>query len=67
MKNVQISFDENLLKAIDRIAASYQLSRSAMVRQALQEWIRQREIQEFEKAWIRELKENPEDITDSEA
>jgi metal-responsive CopG/Arc/MetJ family transcriptional regulator len=66
MKNVQISFDENLLKAIDRIAASYQLSRSAMVREALQEWIRQREIQETEKAWIRKLKENPEDITDSE-
>ena len=66
MKNVQISFDENLLKTVDRIAASYQRSRSAVVRQALENWIRQREIQEFEKAWIRKLKENPDDITDSE-
>ena len=66
MKNVQISFDENLLKTLDRIAASYQLSRSAMVREALENWIRQREIQEFEEAWIRKLKENPNDITDSE-
>jgi metal-responsive CopG/Arc/MetJ family transcriptional regulator len=66
MKNVQISFDENLLKAIDRMATSYQLSRSAMVREALENWIRQREIQEFEKAWIRKLKEIPDDITDSE-
>jgi metal-responsive CopG/Arc/MetJ family transcriptional regulator len=66
MKNVQISFDENLLKNIDRIAASYQLSRSAMVREALEKWIRQREIQEFEEAWIRKLKENPDEIADSE-
>ena len=66
MKNVQISFNENLLKAIDRIAASYQLSRSAMVREALENWIRQREIKEFEEAWIRKLKENPDDITDSD-
>ena len=66
MKNVQISFDEKLLKTVDRIAASYQLSRSAMVREALENWIRKREIQEFEKAWIRKLKGNPDDITDSE-
>ena len=66
MKNVQIRFNENLLRAIDRLAASYKLSRSAMVREALKNWIPQREIQEFEEAWIRKLKENPDDITDSE-
>jgi predicted transcriptional regulator len=66
MKNVQIRIDKKLLRAIDRIAASYQLSRSAMVREALENWIRQREIQEFEEAWIRKLKANPDDITDSE-
>lgn len=48
MKNVQFSFDENLLKSIDRIAASYQISRSAIVREALENWNRQREIHEFE-------------------
>ena len=66
MKNVQIRIDENLLRAIDRFAAAYKLSRSAMVREALKNWIRHREIQEFEEAWIRKLKENPDDITDSE-
>jgi len=66
MKNVQIRIDENLLRTIDRLAASYKLSRSAMVREALKNWIPQREIQEFEEAWIRKLKENPDDITDSE-
>jgi len=67
MKNVQISFDENLLNSVDNIAASSQLSRSAVVREALKNWIRQREIQAFENDWIRKLKENPDEIADSEA
>lgn len=67
MKNVQISFDENLLNALDNIAATSQLSRSAVVREALKNWIRQREIQAFENEWIRKLKENPDQIADSEA
>ena len=66
MKNVKISFDEKLLSTIDHLAESYKLSRSAMVREALKNWIRNREIQEFEEAWIRKLKENPDDIADSE-
>ncbi len=67
MKNVQISFDENLLKTIDRLAASCQLSRSALIREALENWIRQREIQDFENAWIRKLEESPDDLNDSES
>ncbi len=67
MKNVQISFDENLLNAVDNIAAASQLSRSAVVREALKNWIRQREIQAFENDWIRKLKEYPDEIADSEA
>jgi len=42
MKNVQISFDENLLSTVDRIASSSNLSRSAVVREALKAWIRER-------------------------
>ena len=67
MKNVQISFDENLLNTLDNIAAASQLSRSAVVREALKNWIRQREIQAFENEWIRKLKQNPDEISDSEA
>ena len=67
MKNVQISFDENLLNTLDNIAASSQLSRSAVVREALKNWIRQREIQAFENEWIRKLKENSDETADSEA
>ena len=67
MKNVQISFDEDLLKTIDQFAASSQLTRSAAVREAVKAWIRQEEIKKFEDEWIRKLNENPEDIEDSEA
>ena len=67
MKNVQISFDENLLSAVDQIASSSKLSRSAVVREALKAWIREREVKKFEEEWIRTLKENPPDLDDSEA
>ena len=67
MKNVQISFEENLLKSIDSIASSSQLSRSAIVREALRNWIKQREIQKFERKWIRKLKERPQDAVNTEA
>jgi len=67
MKNVQISFDEDLLKTIDQFAATAQLTRSAVVREAVKNWIRQAEIQKFEDTWIQKLKDNPEDLKDSEA
>jgi predicted transcriptional regulator len=67
MKNVQISFDEKLLKTIDRFATSSRLTRSAVVREAVETWIRQKEVKEFENDWIKKLKENPEDMADSEA
>jgi metal-responsive CopG/Arc/MetJ family transcriptional regulator len=67
MKNVQISFDEDLLKTIDQFAALSQLTRSAAVREAVKAWIRQEEIKKFEDEWIRKLNENPQDMEDSEA
>jgi metal-responsive CopG/Arc/MetJ family transcriptional regulator len=35
MKNVQISLDEDLIETVDELAASANLSRSAVVRDAL--------------------------------
>jgi len=61
MKNVQISFDENLLTAIDRIAAVSRESRSSIIRKALEFWVRQKEINEFEQQWIQKLKETPDE------
>ena len=59
--------DEKLLKSIDRYATSSRLTRSAVVREAVKTWIRQKEIDEFEETWIKKLKENPQDIENSEA
>lgn len=67
MKNVQISFDEKLLKAIDRFATSSRLTRSAVVREAVKSWVRKKEVKEFEDEWIKKLKERPDDMDDSKA
>lgn len=67
MRNVQISFDENLLKSVDSLAASIRLSRSAIVRKALRRWIKDQEIKGFEEEWIRKLKANPGDTQESQA
>ncbi len=67
MKSVQISLDEGLLEGIDLIVTKRHSSRSAIVREALKYWIRQEEIHDFEQGWIKKLKENPEDLSDTEA
>ncbi len=64
MKNVQISFDENLLKAVDRFATTTKLSRSAVVRKALKRWLKEQEVKEFENQWIRKLKQHPDEAED---
>ena len=67
MKNVQICFDEDLLNKVDKYASASQLTRSAAVREAVKTWIRQEEIKKFEDTWIQKLKENPDDLQDSDA
>jgi len=67
MKNVQISFDEELLETVDRVATSSRISRSAIVREALKNWLRQRQVKEFEDAWIAKLRETPQDSAEAEA
>jgi metal-responsive CopG/Arc/MetJ family transcriptional regulator len=67
LKNVQISFDEELLETIDMVATSSQMSRSAIVREALKKWLRQRQVKEFEDEWIAKLRESPQDSDEAEA
>ncbi|MCJ7594290.1 MAG: ribbon-helix-helix domain-containing protein [Desulfobacterales bacterium] len=67
MKNVQISFDESLLDEIDRFASSTNLSRSAVVREALRHWLKEKEIRKFEEQWIMSIRENPDDSERAEA
>jgi hypothetical protein len=56
-----------LLIKFDKYATASQLTRSAAVREAVKTWIRQTEIKKFEDTWIEKLKDNPEDLNDSEA
>jgi len=67
MKNVQISFDEELLETVDMVATSSQMSRSAIVREALKKWLRQRQVKKFEDEWIAKLRESPQDSEEAEA
>ena len=67
MKNVQISFDDNLLDAVDRFATSEKISRSSIILESLRQWLREREIRAFEEQWIESIKENPDDSGDAEA
>ncbi len=67
LKKVQISFEENLLEAVDELASSLQLSRSAVVREALKTWVRQRKVKNFEDEWIAKLKEKPQELDEAEA
>ena len=61
MKNIQISFDENMLQEIDRAASSLKTSRSAIIRDATKYWLKEKHIKEFERNWINSLKESPDE------
>jgi len=67
MKNTQISFDDKLLREIDRVAASSRKTRSAIVREAVRVWLNQKQVRDFEEQWIAKLMENPRDAEESEA
>ena len=67
MKNVQISFDEDLLNEVNNMVASTRLSRSAIVREALRRWIREKKTKKFEDEWIKKLKGNPDDTQEANA
>ena len=66
MRNAQISFDEAFLNTIDKIAAESHKTRSAIVREAIGFWLKQKEIREFENKWIQRLKETNDDTADLE-
>jgi metal-responsive CopG/Arc/MetJ family transcriptional regulator len=48
MRTVQISLDEDLVRAVDRVVRDLHTTRSAFVREALQQAIARAEIQRLE-------------------
>lgn len=59
MKNVQITIDQETLSQVDRVAKPLGLKRSAVVRQALGDWLRRQTVTRFEDEWIAALQKEP--------
>ena len=59
MKNVQITIDQETLNQVDRIGKPLGLKRSAIVRQALRQWLRRHAVTRFEEDWIAALRKQP--------
>jgi metal-responsive CopG/Arc/MetJ family transcriptional regulator len=67
MINVQISLDEKLLRAVDKAAQPLRLKRSHVVRLALQDWLRKRALEQFEREWIEALGAHPDEASRADA
>ena len=61
MKNVQVTVDEQTLRQVERVAKPLGLKRSAVVRQALRQWLRTRAVERFEQEWIAALGARPDE------
>lgn len=59
--------DDALLKDLDRAARPLQLTRSAAIREAVRAWLRAREIERFERSWIRAADGDDDGGRDAEA
>ncbi len=66
MKNVQITIDQETLTQVDRIGKPLGLKRSAIVRQALREWLQRHAVTRFEEEWIAALQKRPGRADDAE-
>ena len=67
MKNVQITIDQETLGQVDRIGKPLGLKRSAIVRQALREWLQRHAVARFEDEWIAALQKQPGRPADADA
>lgn len=56
MKSLQISIDDTMVSFLDRVAEHQQKTRTALIREAIAFWIRQKNIEQFESQWISALK-----------
>jgi metal-responsive CopG/Arc/MetJ family transcriptional regulator len=61
MRNVQITLDEKLIRAVDKAAQPLRLKRSHVVRLALQDWLRRQALEQFEREWIEMLGKHPDE------
>ena len=67
MKNVQVTIDNDTLARVDRVGKPLGLNRSAIVRQALREWLHRHAVDSFERDWIVALERKRDDASRAEA
>lgn len=67
MKNVQVTIDDDTLARVDRVGKPLGLNRSAIVRQALREWLHRHAVGSFEREWIAALERKPDEASRAEA
>ncbi|MDM8550342.1 hypothetical protein QUF72_09700 [Desulfobacterales bacterium HSG2] len=66
MKEIQISFDEDVLEEIEQIVSTTDISLSDIVGDAVRRWLKGRKIRKFEEEWIEKLRQHPDDPEDAE-
>jgi metal-responsive CopG/Arc/MetJ family transcriptional regulator len=59
MRTIQMTLDDNLVKAIDRIAKELHTSRSAFTRKALQDALVRYKLEQLERKHRRGYEQNP--------
>ena len=59
MRTIQMTLDDNLVKAVDRVAKELHTNRSAFTRKALQDALVRYKIEQLERKHHRGYEENP--------
>ena len=59
MRTIQMTLDDNLVKAVDRVSKELQTSRSAFTRKALQDALVRHKLEQLERKHRRGYEQNP--------
>ena len=59
MRTIQMTLDDNLVKAVDRVSKELRTSRSAFTRKALQEALDRYKLEQLERKHCRGYEQNP--------
>lgn len=64
MRTIQMTLDDNLVKAVDRVSKELHTSRSAFTRKALQEALARYDLEQLERKHRRGYEQNPVDAVE---
>lgn len=64
MKNLQIGLDDKIVSYLDHIATEQHKTRTAVIRDALEHWIKQNAAERFEADWIAAIRADQAEYTD---